>query len=106
MAETTTAKPYLWADADRLMWRTESTGGKIVMPHEPFLTWLRSENIDPARAKRCEVYEARDGKPPYAIVTLYELDENGRRVLDEVREECVTYTEIVPLSSLPPLTEV
>lgn len=96
-----TVKPYLVIDARLGRDKDESH-----YPYDAFLTWLRAEGVDPEKGIRCEVYEGRDGKPPYAIVHLFEVDEDGRKVLDEVADEYVTYTDIVTLSSLPPSREV
>lgn len=96
------AQPYLVVDAN-----SPNRPGSIDTPaYQEFLAWLRFEGITPEQAKRCEVYEARDGKPPYAIMSLYQVDEHGVRIYDEVSEEFVTYTDIVTLSSLPPSREV
>lgn len=92
-----TAQPYLVVDA---------LHRKNAPPYQAFLDWLKAEGVDPEQAQRCEVFEARDGKPPYAVMTMYEVDEAGRKVVDEVAEEFTTYTDIVTLSSLPPLREV
>jgi hypothetical protein len=95
-----TAQPRLVVDADR------DTSTRVDTPeYQAFLAWLRSEGIVPEQAKRCEVYDARDGKPPYAIVHVFEVDEKGVKVYDEITDEAVTHTEIVTLSSLPPLGE-
>jgi hypothetical protein len=74
-------------------------------PTEEVLAWLRSEGIDPMKGNRCEVYEGRDGRAPYAIVSLFEYDTNGGKVFDEVTDEAVTYADIVLLTSLPPLRD-
>lgn len=96
------AKPYLVVDS-----HSPARPGSIDTPqYQAFLAWLRSEGIVPEQAKRCEVFAACDGKPPYAVVSMYELDEKGVRVWDEVTEEAATYTDIVTLSSLPPSREV
>jgi hypothetical protein len=94
-----TARPYLVMDAVHL----DDVDGP---PYRALLDWLRSEGINPDLAKRCEVYEAHDGNPPYAIVTLYVLNENGVKVLDVTTREAVTYKDVVPLSSMPPSREV
>ncbi|MEU8151758.1 hypothetical protein [Nonomuraea sp. NPDC048901] len=94
-------KPYLVVDT-----RTSSGKDKSHHPYEAFLKWLRAEGIDPEKGNRCEVYEGRDGKPPYAIVHLFEVDADGRKIFDEVTGEAVTYADIVALSSLPPSWEV
>jgi hypothetical protein len=96
-----TAKPYLVIDA-----RLGHDKGENHHPYDAFLTWLRAEGIDPEKGNRCEVYEGRDGKPPYAIVHLFELDADGRKIFDEVTDEAATYTDIVALPSLPPSREV
>jgi hypothetical protein len=94
---TATIQPYLVVDA------VSDRGKADTAPYQAFLDWLRSEGIDPEKGTRCEVYE---GDPPYAIVTLFELDEEGHAVVDELTDSCVTYTDIVTLSSLPPAREV
>lgn len=93
---TETVQPYLSVDGDSNL-DMESPA------YQAFLAWLRSEGIKPEDAKRCEVY---DGKPPYAVMTMYETDAKGVKVWDEISEECVTYTDITRLSSLPPSREV
>ncbi|MEV0382382.1 hypothetical protein [Nonomuraea sp. NPDC050643] len=99
---TDTVKPYLVVDSD-----DKDLRHRIDTPeYQAFLAWTRSEGITPENARRCEVFDACDGKPPYAVLTMYELGDKGVRIYDEVTEEMVTYTDIVTLSSLPPLREV
>lgn len=93
----TVAQPYLVVDA-----RTNQ-GQADTPPYQAFLTWLRSEGIDPDKGRRCEVYE---GSPPYAVLTMFTFDDKGAKVVDEARMEYVTRVETVTLSSLPPAREV
>ena len=96
------AKPYLVVDS-----HGPDHPGSIDTPqYQAFLAWLRSEGIVPEQAKRCELFDACDGKPSYAVVTMYELDGQGVRVWDEVTEQAATYTDIVTLPSLPPSREI
>ncbi|MFN2636866.1 MAG: hypothetical protein ABR585_07570 [Gemmatimonadaceae bacterium] len=74
-----------------------------VLPNQAVLDWLRSEGIDPDGAERCEVYEG--GGKPYAKVTMFTVDADGHRVIDEARAEYVTHVETVKLSSLPPVRD-
>lgn len=90
--------PYLVVDADDKDLQVDTP------EHQAFLDWLRSEGVIPEQAKRCEVYAPHGRKPPYAVMTMYEVNDKGVKVFDEVTEECVTYTDIVTLSSLPPET--
>lgn len=97
-----TVQPFLVVDSDdKDLWHRIDTP-----EYQAFLTWARSEGIAPENARRCEVFDARDGKPPCAVLTMYELNADGVKIWDEATNDAATYTDIVTLSSLPPSREV
>jgi hypothetical protein len=88
------AKPYLVMDAVEDRHWGETPQYKIL------LDWCRSENIEPEGCRRVEVYADH---PQYALVTVYSLNEQNRRIVDEATESYVTHVVRVSLRTLPPV---
>ena len=68
-----------------------------------FIEWARGNGIVPENTCRVEVHEGETGL--FAKVTVYDLDENGRKIVLRDIEEFAKHLETVPLSSLPPLPD-
>ncbi len=92
-------EPYLIVDANDL----ENRRLYETPWHGEFLAWMRSQGMDPAATHLVEVYVV---DCPFARISVYAKDGQGRSILAEDGESYVKHVERVPLSSLPPLPEV
>lgn len=64
---------------------------------EPFVDWLRSQNLDPVNVRDIDI----DEDTMHAKVTLYKRTPSGKRYLDR-HGQVAAKTRTIPINSLPP----
>lgn len=64
---------------------------------EPFMNWLEKYGVDPALCSRLEVHPDGTG-----TATLFQLDDQGKKIINPDRESLATYEFEFPFDEPPP----
>lgn len=96
---TSTAEPYIlldgYSDNKRGLYWSDAYRDKVC-------DWARSQGMTPEDVACIVVHPGDD---PFAVVTVYDLNEEGHRFFLPGTEDTAKHVETVPLSCLPPLPE-
>lgn len=87
-------EPYVLAHGNDRDW-SDSYRAEVV-------EWARSQGMVPENVAGVVIHP---GDEPYAVVTVYDVDESGAKFFAPDTGDASRHVETVPLSSLPPLPE-